>query len=163
MGPPSSKYKMISIPEAQATVLAHAPALGAEEVPLAEALGRVLAETVTAVDSLPPFPASIKVAVCVLVDRWEAMWCVCGGAGTAADDDTQHVTMTHKHNNNKNQKDGYAVLASDGVGDFDVVGESRAGSMDDVAGRDARAGLVVALHARGEALKRVARPLFFCV
>jgi hypothetical protein len=57
----AARYKMISIPEAQATVLQHTPVLESEQVPLAAALGRVLAETVTARDNLPPFPASIMV------------------------------------------------------------------------------------------------------
>lgn len=52
---------MISIPEAQSTVLQHTPVLGHETILLPAALGRILAEKVTAVDSLPPFPASIKV------------------------------------------------------------------------------------------------------
>lgn len=29
-------------------------------------------------------------------------------------------------------QDGYAVIAADGVGEFEVVGESRAGTMDDI-------------------------------
>lgn len=81
-----SQYKMISIPEAVATVLAHTPALPAEAVPLRLALGRVLAAPVTAGEALPPFPASIK--------------------------------------------DGYAVRHADGAGERDVVGESRAGTID---------------------------------
>ena len=52
---------MISIPEATATVLQHTPVLDTEIVSLSSGLGRVLAETVTAKDNLPPFPASIKV------------------------------------------------------------------------------------------------------
>lgn len=56
----ASAYKMISIPEAQAIVLEHTPVLPAETVSLHLALDRVLAETVTARDPLPPFPASIK-------------------------------------------------------------------------------------------------------
>lgn len=82
----AARYRMISIPEAQATVLEHTPVLAPEEVPLAGALGRVLAQTVTARDALPPFPASIK--------------------------------------------DGYAVVAADGPGEYPVVGESRAGFLD---------------------------------
>ncbi|KAI8470687.1 MAG: molybdopterin biosynthesis protein [Monoraphidium minutum] len=81
----ASQYKMISIPEAQATVLAHAPVLGPEEVALSAAVGRVLAEDVRARDSLPPFPASIK--------------------------------------------DGYAVVASDGPGEYPVAFESRPGAL----------------------------------
>ena len=56
----SAKYRMVSIPEAQAAALAHTPVLEAEQVDLADALGRVLAAGVTAAEPLPPFPASIK-------------------------------------------------------------------------------------------------------
>lgn len=62
----SAQYKMISIPEAVATALQHTPVLGAERVALADAVGRVLAAPVTARDSLPPFPASIKVRVTLI-------------------------------------------------------------------------------------------------
>eukprot|EP00798_Chlamydomonas_sp_ICE-L_P023126 gene23126-30327_t len=82
----SSRYKMILISEAQQIVLDNTKTLPSEEVSLTNALGRTLAQTVTAKDSLPPFPASIK--------------------------------------------DGYAVIAADGVGEYPVIGESRAGSMD---------------------------------
>jgi gephyrin len=82
-----SQYKMISIPEAVATVLEHTPLLPAETVPLSAALGRVLASAVAAKEALPPFPASIK--------------------------------------------DGYAVRHADGAGERDVVGESRAGNIDE--------------------------------
>jgi gephyrin len=57
----SAKYKMISIPEVQATVLKHATALPTEVVPLASSLGRILSEDVFSKEPLPPFPASIKV------------------------------------------------------------------------------------------------------
>jgi len=59
----ASKYKMISIPEAQDTVLQHTPVLAPIEVPLQASLGRILGETVTAPSPLPPFPASIKVSL----------------------------------------------------------------------------------------------------
>lgn len=59
----AARYKMISIPDAQATVLQHTPVLESEQVPLGSALGRVLAQTVTARDNLPPFPASIMVGL----------------------------------------------------------------------------------------------------
>lgn len=52
---------MIPIPEAQEIVLKNTNVLASELVPLEEAVGRVLADTVTAKDDLPPFPASIKV------------------------------------------------------------------------------------------------------
>eukprot|EP00775_Hariotina_reticulata_P002119 gene2119-2438_t len=69
----AARYKMISIPEATATVLQHTPVLDTEVVPLSSGLGRILAET-----------------------------------------------------------DGYAVVAADGVGEYPVIGESRAGYMDDM-------------------------------
>lgn len=76
---------MITVEEALQTVLGVATRrLDPAAVPLADALGHVLAEDVRAPDPLPPFPASIK--------------------------------------------DGYAVVASDGPGEYPVILESRAGS-----------------------------------
>jgi molybdopterin molybdotransferase len=49
---------MIPVDAALDIVLKHTPSLGAEEVPLAEALGRVLAEDVRADADLPPFDRS---------------------------------------------------------------------------------------------------------
>ena len=49
---------MISVSEAFAIVLDHTPVLGLEDVPLGEALGRVLAEEVRADTDLPPFDRS---------------------------------------------------------------------------------------------------------
>jgi hypothetical protein len=54
-------YSYVTIPDAQATVLAHTPRPGSELVELGAAAGRIVAETVRAADDLPPFPASIKV------------------------------------------------------------------------------------------------------
>lgn len=84
----SAAFPMISIPEAVSIVLSCTPVLEPEEVPFLQAVGCILSSSITARDSLPPFPASIK--------------------------------------------DGYAVVSSDGVGEFTVIGESRAGCMDDV-------------------------------
>jgi len=50
--------RLLSIGEALELVLEHVQALEAEEVPLAEAAGRVLAAPATAVVDLPSFPAS---------------------------------------------------------------------------------------------------------
>ena len=61
MASPSSLYTMIPIPEAQRIVLDNTPVLPPETVTLPQALGRTLAVPVQAPDSLPPFPASIKV------------------------------------------------------------------------------------------------------
>ena len=52
------KAGMISVAEAQERLLAIVKPLGAEQVALAQALGRVLAEEVTARRTQPPFPAS---------------------------------------------------------------------------------------------------------
>jgi molybdopterin molybdotransferase len=49
---------VIPVEEALAIVLAHTPALGAEETLLTEALGRVLAEPVRADQDMPPFDRS---------------------------------------------------------------------------------------------------------
>ena len=52
---------MIPIPEAQAIVLGLTRELGREGVPLQDALGRILYAPITSPDSVPPFPASVKV------------------------------------------------------------------------------------------------------
>ena len=57
---PAASYRMISIPEAQETVLRHAMPLPPQHVGLSLAVGRVLAQDVLAPEPLPPFPASIK-------------------------------------------------------------------------------------------------------
>lgn len=56
-----SQYPLVSVAHAQEVVARESQTLPAEEVDLSKAAGRVLAETVTAKDDLPPFPASIKV------------------------------------------------------------------------------------------------------
>jgi molybdopterin molybdotransferase len=50
--------ELLSLADAQAAVLGRVRALGAEDVPVEEAAGRVLAEDVRAVVDLPPFPSS---------------------------------------------------------------------------------------------------------
>src|SRR6185437_14802871 len=49
---------LLTLEAAQALVLERARPLPAERVPLAQAAGRVLAETATALVDLPPFPSS---------------------------------------------------------------------------------------------------------
>eukprot|EP00983_Pelagomonas_calceolata_P099045 1158418-Pelagomonas_calceolata.AAC.4 len=66
-----SKFPMIPIPQAQAIVLEQTRALGSEAVPLQDALGRILYAPVTSPDSVPPFPASVKVQMAMLL--WPAM------------------------------------------------------------------------------------------
>ncbi len=55
---PPAPAPMLSVAEAHARVLALVAPLGTENVPLAEAGGRVLAEPVVATRDQPPFPAS---------------------------------------------------------------------------------------------------------
>ena len=59
---PSLLYKMVSIPEAQQTVLDNTDLLPAQTVPFHKALQHVLAEDVLAQEPVPSFRASIKVA-----------------------------------------------------------------------------------------------------
>lgn len=58
---PAALYKMISIPEAQNTVLQETHTLPSQTVDLSHAIGCNLAEDILAPEPLPPFPASIKV------------------------------------------------------------------------------------------------------
>lgn len=82
-----SSYPMLPVADALAIVLAETLPLPPQTLQLREAVGLVLAETVTAQEPLPPFPASIK--------------------------------------------DGYAVIAADGPGDYPVIGEVTAGRVAD--------------------------------
>src|SRR5690242_14920605 len=54
----ASPYPMVSVDDAIAAVLSRATVLAPEDVGVDDALGRVLAETVTAADDMPPFVAS---------------------------------------------------------------------------------------------------------
>lgn len=76
---PAALYTMVSIPEAQLTVLKEVSPLQAVTVPLQEAVGLVLAGDVIAPEPLPPFPASIKVIVQHL--RFCCTHCGLGGLG----------------------------------------------------------------------------------
>ncbi|MCZ7673665.1 MAG: hypothetical protein M5U34_44415 [Chloroflexi bacterium] len=57
-----SNKEYLTVAEALQIVLAGVSVLPAEETPILEALGRVLAQPVVAADSLPP--------VCQLLDGW---------------------------------------------------------------------------------------------
>ncbi len=52
------KYQILSVEQAQERILAGIKPLGAESIPPAEALGRVLAEDVTAAEDIPPLANS---------------------------------------------------------------------------------------------------------
>ncbi len=82
-----SGYPMLPVADALAIVLGQAQPLAAQLLPLADAAGLVLADTVRAPEPLPPFPASTK--------------------------------------------DGYAVIAAAGPGDYTVIGDATAGRVAD--------------------------------
>lgn len=135
-----SRYKMISIPEALDTVLQYTPVLATETVPLQAALGHVLAAAVTSRDALPPFPASIKVwrhhhthSQYILHQN---SWCHISAAAAAPrlpmPSRTERSSLTALGCALLSLQDGYAVVSSDGPGEYAVVGESRAGYMDDM-------------------------------
>ncbi|GMG98373.1 hypothetical protein Nepgr_000213 [Nepenthes gracilis] len=75
---------MISVDSALEIVLRVAQRLEPVTVSLHEAVGKILAEDIKAVDALPPYPASVK--------------------------------------------DGFAVIAADGPGEYPIITESRAGN-----------------------------------
>eukprot|EP00879_Flechtneria_rotunda_P011488 GHRR01012001.1.p1 GENE.GHRR01012001.1~~GHRR01012001.1.p1 ORF type:complete len:319 (+),score=94.00 GHRR01012001.1:795-1751(+) len=90
----AARYKMISIPEAQSIVLEKTSVLPAEIVPLADAVGRILAETITAKDNLPPFPASIMDGFAVVAADGPGEYPVIGECRTGCMDDLK-VTPGH--------------------------------------------------------------------
>lgn len=53
-----SRYGLVSVDEARKTVLDRTPVLEAEEIALADAFGRVLADDVRSEENIPPFAAS---------------------------------------------------------------------------------------------------------
>lgn len=71
---------MISIDEALNSILSEAVKLSAEKVPLMSALGRVLAEDIKALDSLPPFDKSAMdgYALCAEDTEEKLQFAVCG-------------------------------------------------------------------------------------
>ena len=83
----SSPYPMLSVAEALATVLANTSRLPAKDVRLADAVGRVLAETVTAPEPMPPFAASVKDGYAVVAADGPGAYPVVGEAraGEVAD------------------------------------------------------------------------------
>ena len=75
-----SVYPMIPVEQAQEIVLAQAEVLAPVRVPLAGALGLVLAEAVTAREPLPPFAASIKDGYAVVAADGPGVYPVIGEA-----------------------------------------------------------------------------------
>lgn len=57
----SKKQMMMSVEEAFQIVMTVAQRLPPVTVPLHDALGKVLAQDIRALDPLPPYPASVKV------------------------------------------------------------------------------------------------------
>jgi gephyrin len=107
---------MISADKALQTVLSVAQRLHSVTVPLHDAFGKVLAEDVYAPDPLPPYPASVKVINCFwkIKEQLDAKLTDTG----FNIDGTDHIFG----------QDGYAVIASDGPGEYPVIAEARAGN-----------------------------------
>eukprot|EP00892_Ulva_mutabilis_P000348 jgi/Ulvmu1/10313/UM060_0115.1 len=79
-----SQYPLVSVADAQEVVERESVTLPAEEVDLKQVAGRVLAETVTAKDDLPPFPASIKDGYAVVAADGTGTFPVVGAARAGA-------------------------------------------------------------------------------
>ena len=105
---PAAAYRLISIPEAQETVLRHALPLPPQRVGLGSAVGRILLQDVLAPEPLPPFPASIK--ACTLQVPHQVL--------------AQALAVREP----EAMQDGYAVRSSDGPGDHTVEFEAMAGT-----------------------------------
>ena len=58
---PAASYKMISVQDAQHTILQHTFPLQQQQAPLEQVVGRILGSDVQALDDIPPYRASIKV------------------------------------------------------------------------------------------------------
>ena len=114
---PSALYKMISIPEAQDAVLAETQCLPSTAVGLADADGHILAEDVKAPEDVPPFPASIKVCE------------PCLHLSTHYITNSLHISLSLQVdlNADTHMQDGYAVVASDGPGEYVVAFAAHAG------------------------------------
>ncbi|CAL4146150.1 unnamed protein product, partial [Meganyctiphanes norvegica] len=87
-----SPYPMISVEEAQKMVLTNAERCNTKMVPMAEALGSVLAQDVYAKDALPPFPASIKDGYAVLAADGAGLRTVAGDSTAGAGPNERKVT-----------------------------------------------------------------------
>ncbi|KAK3036154.1 hypothetical protein RJ639_029891 [Escallonia herrerae] len=96
---------MISADEALEIVLSVGQRLPPVKVALHDALGKILAEDIRAPDPLPPYPASVKVPLSLPVSNVRL-----------------HLNVLYW------LMDGYAVVASDGPGEYPIITESRAGN-----------------------------------
>ena len=107
-----NQYKWVSIPEAQHIVLNAVHPLGKQRLDdILASVGYVLAEDVLAKEPLPPFPASIKVQK------------------ACPDIPPLRVRLeTSLFTTACGLQDGYAVVAADGPGDYDVAFEALAGT-----------------------------------
>ena len=75
-----SPFPMISVEQAQQTVLSHCSTIGIVKMKFSDALGYVLAEDIFAKDPLPPFPASIKDGYAVVAAEGCGKRIVLGGS-----------------------------------------------------------------------------------
>ncbi|KAG8371062.1 hypothetical protein BUALT_Bualt13G0047900 [Buddleja alternifolia] len=111
--------KMVSVEEALRIVLGVAQRLSPVTVPIHAALGKILAQDVAARDPLPPYPASIKVSLSLSLYIYRYI-CICLFLVGFRNGFLWGFYLGFK-------RDGYAVVASDGPGEYPVITESRAG------------------------------------
>ncbi|THF98170.1 hypothetical protein TEA_014642 [Camellia sinensis var. sinensis] len=124
----SKPTTMISADNALQIVLNVAQRLPPVTVSLHEALGKVLAHDITAPDPLPPYPASIKNEEIMQKENLDSK---------RKDFQTDfRISLSVKTAGIESQfignivpeQDGYAVVASDGPGEYPIITESRAGN-----------------------------------
>ena len=148
---PAAAYRMLSVPAAVEQILAETEPLPAEEVPFHQALRHTLAADVRAAEPVPGFRASIKVRASAL--RGLAMAAECGarehatrgrGVGPRGScsgglrrwrleprPTTTQLTPALQPRTaprTPHRQDGYAVLSSDGPGEYEVAFEAFAGA-----------------------------------
>jgi hypothetical protein len=125
---PAALYKMITIPEAQKMVLKEAHPVGKMSVSLHEAVGKVLADSVKAIDDLPPFPASIKVRFILrCACQLHVFECFESLIRTAKNQERGNPQILVRCAGGMLQ-DGYAVRVADGGEVFEVEFDAVAGT-----------------------------------
>lgn len=125
---PAAFYKMLGVPEAVELILAETSCLPPEELSFQAALHHTLAADVRAAEPVPGFRASIKARG--LGGGLEGLWWLGGGLGKHHKRGPPSATH-HPHPQPTHPpyvlQDGYAVLSSDGPGEYEVAFEAFAG------------------------------------
>lgn len=122
---PSAHFKMVSVPAAQEQVLQETQHLPPVTVPFHQALQHVIAEDVLAQEPVPGFRASIKVRSKAAVSQGSP------GSGRCRPPARrwQQPRQLPLHSFPRSLlQDGYAVVSSDGPGEYEVAFEAFAGA-----------------------------------